>query len=64
MRRRPQGTILNYSDLPRALATTGKIALSRREIAKVRGHLFSTKSDIILHYGLRDTPEFFWEYTE
>lgn len=59
-----QVTIQNYSALPKALAETGKIALSRREIAKIRGRLFSTKSDIILHYGLLDTPEFFWEYPE
>lgn len=59
-----QCTIQNHSDLPEALATTGKIDLSRREIAKIRGRLFSTKSDIILHYGLLDTPEFFWEYPE
>jgi uncharacterized Rmd1/YagE family protein len=38
--------------------------LSRRAIAKIRGQLFSTKSDIILHFGLLDTPEFFWEYPE
>ncbi|WP_126454556.1 RMD1 family protein [Sulfuriflexus mobilis] len=59
-----QGTIQNHSNLPEALATTGKIALSRSEIAKIRGRLFSTKSDIILHYGLLDTPDFFWEYPE
>ena len=59
-----QCTIQDYSDLPRALAETGKIALNRRQIAKIRGRLFSTKSDIILHYGLLDTPEFFWEYPE
>jgi uncharacterized Rmd1/YagE family protein len=59
-----QRTIQNHSDLPEALATTGKIALSRREIARIRGQLFSTKSDIILHYGLLDTPQFFWEYPE
>lgn len=59
-----QRTIEDYSDLPRALAETGKISLSRREIAKIRGRLFSTKSDIILHYGLLDIPEFFWEYPE
>ncbi|MBU1191713.1 MAG: RMD1 family protein [Gammaproteobacteria bacterium] len=59
-----QCTIQKHSNLPEALATTGKIALSRREIAKIRGQLFGTKSDIILHYGLLDTPEFFWEYPE
>ncbi len=59
-----QCTIQDHSDLPRALANSGKISISRREIAKIRGRLFSTKSDIILHYGLLDTPEFFWEYPE
>lgn len=59
-----QQTIINHSDLPEALAKTGKIALNRKQIAKIRGRLFSAKSDIILHYGLLDTPEFFWEYPE
>ena len=44
------------------LAETGSIKLGRRDIASIRGHLFSTKSDIFLHYNLLDTPEFFWEY--
>ena len=61
---RAQETIVDYAHLPKALASTGKINLSRNEIASIRGHLFSTKSDIFLHYGLLDTPEFFWEYPE
>jgi uncharacterized Rmd1/YagE family protein len=59
-----QNSIIEYAHLPQALAKTGRISLSRKEIAKIRGKLFSTKSDIILHYGLLDTPEFFWEYPE
>ena len=59
-----QQTIIDHSELPKDLAETGKIAISRKEIAQIRGRLFSTKSDIILHYGLLDTPEFFWEYPE
>ena len=59
-----QETIASYAHLPKALAETGKIKLSRRALAKIRGHLFSTKSDIFLHYGLLDTPEFFWEYPD
>ncbi|WP_416308034.1 RMD1 family protein [Neptunicella sp. SCSIO 80796] len=59
-----QQTIQAYAHLPHALAETGKIKLSRQEIAKIRGNLFSTKSDIILHYELLDTPNFFWEYPE
>ncbi|AEE25008.1 protein of unknown function DUF155 [Glaciecola sp. 4H-3-7+YE-5] len=59
-----QQTIQDHAHIPQTLAQTGKIKLSRRNIAKIRGKLFSTKSDIILHYGLLDTPEFFWEYPE
>lgn len=62
--KRAQNTIANYAHLPDTLAETGQIKLSRKEIASIRGHLFSTKSDIFLHYGLLDTPEFFWEFPE
>lgn len=61
---RAQDTIASYAHLPKTLAATGNINLSRSKIARIRGHLFSTKSDIFLHYGLLDTPEFFWEYPE
>ncbi|MFT5033095.1 MAG: putative Rmd1/YagE family protein [Bacteroidia bacterium] len=56
--------ISTTSHLPALLAVKGKIPLRRKELAKIRGRLFATKSDIILHYGLLDTPEFFWEYPE
>lgn len=57
-------TINNSSYLPKSLAENGSIKLSSKEIAKIRGQLFLTKSDIILNYDLLDTPEFFWEYPE
>jgi uncharacterized Rmd1/YagE family protein len=38
--------------------------LNRKAMAKIRGQLFLTKSDIILNYDLLDTPEFFWEHPE
>ncbi|WP_372779969.1 RMD1 family protein [Litorivivens sp.] len=57
-----EDNIRSTADIPRSLAQTGRMKLGRKAIAKIRGHLFSTKSDIILHYGLLDTPEFFWEY--
>ncbi|MEI8208259.1 MAG: RMD1 family protein [Methylococcales bacterium] len=57
-------TINNTSYIPRSLAENGSIKLSRYNIAKIRGQLFLTKSDIILNYDLLDTPEFFWEYPE
>lgn len=57
-------TIESTRHLPQSLAREGKIKLGRLAIAKIRGQLFLTKSDIILNYDLLDTPEFFWEHTE
>ncbi len=57
-------TINNTRYIPKSLAENGEIKLNREQIAKIRGQLFLTKSDIILNYDLLDTPEFFWEYPE
>lgn len=57
-------TIRATSHLPRALAREGIIKLNRKAMAKIRGQLFLTKSDIILNYDLLDIPEFFWEHPE
>lgn len=57
-------TMQSTAQIPRTLAETGTTNLSRTELAKIRGRLFLTKSDIIVRYDLLDTPEFFWEYPE
>jgi uncharacterized Rmd1/YagE family protein len=57
-------TIQETASIPRQLVESGRIKLSQRDIAQMRGNLFLTKSDIILNYDLLDTPEFFWEYPE
>ena len=57
-------TIKDNAYLSQTLAKTGKIPLSRKKLSMLRGALFSTKSDILLHFNLLDTPEFFWEYPE
>jgi len=57
-------TIENTSYIPKSLADKGRINISRSDIAKIRGQLFLTKSDIIVNYDLLDIPEFFWEYPE
>jgi len=57
-------TINNTRYIPKSLAENGKIRLSRRQIAQIRGQLFLTKNDIILNFDLLDTPDFFWEYPE
>lgn len=57
-------TINNTRYIPKSLAENGRIKLNSRNIAKIRGQLFLTKSDIFLNYDLLDTPDFFWEYPE
>ncbi|MGI1680134.1 MAG: RMD1 family protein [Cellvibrionaceae bacterium] len=59
-----QAVIEDNASIPRTLAKTGKISVSRSKLAQKRGVLFSTKSDILLNFNLLDTPEFFWDYPE
>lgn len=61
---RVQEAIDDTAYIPQRIAQTGKTQLSRKQLAKLRGHLFITKSDIMLHYDLLDKPEFFWDYPE
>lgn len=46
--------------IPQALATRGKIPLSRKKARRLMGQLFLTKSIVNLHTELLDTPQFFW----
>jgi len=58
------GTIGATRHLPESLASRGRIALKAKAMTMVRGQLFLTRSNIILHYDLLETPDFFWEYPE
>lgn len=59
-----QAVIEENAHIPQALARNGKSPIGRRKLARRRGTLFSTKSDILLNFNLLDTPEFFWDYPE
>lgn len=59
-----QQVIQKNAYISKELAKTGKVSLRRRELARLRGVLFDTSSDITLHFNLLDTPEFFWDYPE
>jgi len=61
---RAQNVIQENKSISRDLAEKAKIPHSRRKLAKLRGQLFETSSDISLHFNLLDTPEFFWDYPE
>lgn len=59
-----QQVIAQNAYISKDLANKGKVRLSRRKLAQLRGVLFETSSDITLHFNLLDTPEFFWDYPE
>jgi uncharacterized Rmd1/YagE family protein len=61
---RVQHTITKTEYIPQRIADTGKSGLRRKELSKLRGLLYLTKSDVMLHYDLLDVPEFFWEQPE
>ncbi|MDE3272059.1 RMD1 family protein [Pseudoalteromonas sp. G4] len=56
-----QAVISENAYLSQLLAQTGKVPLTRKALAKLRGTLFKTSTDINLHFNLLDTPEFFWD---
>jgi len=47
--------------LPRSLARTGSLALSRREAMQVTGKLFLLRRDVVLGRNVLDVPGIFWE---
>ena len=50
--------------IPKKLSQYGRIRISRKSLAKLRGTLFDTSCEIILHFNLLDKPNFFWDYPE
>lgn len=64
LERYAERTISETAHIPRNMAAGGRSGLNRKETARMRGRLFLVESDIHLHHGLLDTPEFFWEFPE
>lgn len=50
--------------IPQNLARNGGVKESKKEISKLQGELYLSKSKIILEHSILDKPEFFWEYPE
>lgn len=61
---RVQRTIASTEHIPESIANTGKSGLRRKALAKLRGQLYLTRSDVTLHFDLLDVPDFFWENPE
>lgn len=47
--------------MPRSLARTGTLALSRREAMRLTGKLFMLRRDVVLGRNVLDVPGIFWE---
>jgi len=57
-------TIDETAHIPKDLASTGKIKLSRLEVSKLIGRLHLQRTDVNLHSDVLDTPDFFWDCDE
>ncbi|KAK1755212.1 hypothetical protein QBC47DRAFT_383078 [Echria macrotheca] len=54
-------TMTKAQDVPKHLAMTGQLNLTRKEIVKILGKLFKSRVDINLSSNILDVPNFFWE---
>ena len=48
-------------DLPEILASSGKVKMTRKQIAQLMGRVFLQKSAVNLLSSVLDTPDFFWD---
>lgn len=56
-------TILySVSKLPKILALTGELGLTREKLLRKSGKLFKLRVDVNLSSNVLDTPEFFWSF--
>ncbi|EHL02171.1 putative Sad1-interacting factor 3 [Glarea lozoyensis 74030] len=54
-------TMLDAQHVPKQLALTGKLGMSRKEIVKILGRLFKSRVDVNLSSNILDVPNFFWD---
>lgn len=54
-------TMLDAQHVPKQLALTGELAMTRTEIVKILGRLFKSRVDINLSSNILDVPNFFWD---
>ncbi|KAK0118055.1 hypothetical protein ONS95_012364 [Cadophora gregata] len=53
-------TMADAEHVPRHLALTGQLGMSRTEIVKILGRLFQSRVDVNLSSNILDVPNFFW----
>ncbi|KAH8597652.1 hypothetical protein B0O99DRAFT_508086 [Bisporella sp. PMI_857] len=54
-------TMSDAQYIPKHLALTGELGISRTEILKILGRLFKSRMDVNLSSNILDVPNFFWE---
>ncbi|CAK7269102.1 Sad1-interacting factor 3 [Sporothrix epigloea] len=54
-------TMQNAQHVPKRLALTGELNMSRTEIVKILGNLFKNRVEINLSSNILDVPNFFWD---
>ncbi|KAL7961156.1 hypothetical protein V8C34DRAFT_274863 [Trichoderma compactum] len=54
-------TMLDAQHVPKTLALTGELGMTRTEIVKIMGRLFKSRVDINLSSNILDVPNFFWD---
>ncbi|KAI0170350.1 hypothetical protein BJ166DRAFT_193347 [Pestalotiopsis sp. NC0098] len=54
-------TMLDAQHVPKRLALTGELNMTRTEIVKILGRLFTSRVDINLSSNILDVPNFFWD---
>ncbi|KFA54991.1 hypothetical protein S40293_02335 [Stachybotrys chartarum IBT 40293] len=58
---RMSDTMQNAQHVPKTLALTGELNMTRTEIVKILGRLFKSRVDINLSSNILDVPNFFWD---
>ncbi|KAF4121712.1 hypothetical protein GMORB2_1551 [Geosmithia morbida] len=54
-------TMLDAQHVPKNLALTGELNMTRTEIVRILGRLFKSRVDINLSSNVLDVPNFFWD---
>ncbi|KAI2620402.1 DUF155-domain-containing protein [Hypoxylon sp. NC1633] len=54
-------TMLNAQHVPKQLALTGELDMTRTEIVMILGRLFKSRVEINLSSNILDVPNFFWD---
>lgn len=58
---RMDDSMASAAHVPRKLAMTGELSMTRAQVMRMSGQLFKLRVDVNLSSNILDTPDFFWE---